>query len=78
MLDFTGVEAPRTRSKLGGSLPSARDVSNAVHSERVTSVNAVITPFVSTFGQFLDHDFTSTPLMEGKYTAFQGEPQKFY
>ncbi|XP_061182767.1 peroxidase-like protein [Saccostrea echinata] len=59
-----GIEAPRTGSVLGGSLPSARDVSNAIHQERATSVNAVITPFVYSFGQFLDHDFTSTPLME--------------
>lgn len=61
-----GVEAPRTRSVLGGMLPSARDVSNAVHQETVTSVNSQITPYVTTFGQFLDHDFTSTPLMQGK------------
>lgn len=61
-----GVEAPRTRSVIGGMLPSARDVSNAVHQETVTSVNSQLTPYVTTFGQFLDHDFTSTPLMQGK------------
>nr|XP_034339114.1 peroxidase-like protein [Crassostrea gigas] len=59
-----GVEAPRTRSVLGGMLPSARDVSNAVHQETVDSVNSQLTPYVTTFGQFLDHDFTSTPLMQ--------------
>nr|XP_022327763.1 peroxidase-like protein [Crassostrea virginica] len=61
-----GVEAPRTLSVLGGSLPSARDVSNAVHREDITSVNSQLTPFLTTFGQFLDHDFTSTPLMQGE------------
>ncbi|XP_061183345.1 peroxidase-like protein [Saccostrea echinata] len=59
-----GIEAPRTRSVLGGSLPSARDVSNVIHEEPPLNVNSVITPFVFSFGQFLDHDFTSTPLME--------------
>nr|XP_022310855.1 peroxidase-like protein [Crassostrea virginica] len=61
-----GVEAPRTLSVLGGSLPSARDVSNAVHRKDITSVNSQLTPFLTTFGQFLDHDFTSTPLMQGE------------
>ena len=57
---------PRTKSMDGQPLPSARRVSNVVHnSNNQVQVSARFTPYLTHFGQFLDHDISSTPIMTG-------------
>lgn len=57
---------PRVKSIDGHPLPSARRVSNVVHdSNNQVQVSAHFTPYLTHFGQFLDHDITSTPVMTG-------------
>eukprot|EP00105_Crassostrea_gigas_P041632 XP_019925780.1 PREDICTED: peroxidase-like protein [Crassostrea gigas] len=59
-----GIEMPRVKSIDGHPLPSARRVSNVVHnSNNQVQVSARFTPYLTHFGQFLDHDITSTPVM---------------
>ncbi|XP_048780891.1 peroxidase-like protein [Ostrea edulis] len=59
-----GIEMPRTKSKDGHLLPSSRRVSNVVHNNNnQVEVSARFTPYLTHFGQFLDHDISSTPVM---------------
>lgn len=56
----TGVDAPRV-AKSGNALPSARKVSNAIF-KMDSSKSGTNTMMFMTFGQFLDHDITHTPV----------------
>ncbi|XP_062570339.1 peroxidase-like protein isoform X2 [Saccostrea cucullata] len=59
-----GIEMPRTKSIDGHPLPSARRVSNVVHNNNnQVEVSARFTPYLTHFGQFLDHDISSTPVI---------------
>ncbi|XP_058810357.1 uncharacterized protein LOC131675405 isoform X2 [Phymastichus coffea] len=58
-----GIGAPRV-AKLGGALPSAREVSLKVHSPSPSS-NPSFTVMLAVFGQFLDHDITATAVSRG-------------
>lgn len=58
-----GLQAPR-RSIFGTQLPSAREISSVVHeSEHVE--NPGITHLLMQWGQFIDHDITSTSQSRG-------------
>ncbi|XP_060802985.1 peroxidasin homolog [Amyelois transitella] len=58
-----GIQAPR-RSVFGGKLPSAREISSLVHeSKNVESPG--ITHLLMQWGQFLDHDVTSSSQTRG-------------
>jgi len=65
---------PRATSLSGRPLPTARDVSLAVH----TSINRDLTPSrdntmaMVQFGQFLDHDIVLTPEEEGTFPELFG------
>jgi peroxidase len=54
-----GVNAPR-RAQSGAELPNPRSISNIVHPDNNVP-HASITHITMAFGQFLDHDITSTP-----------------
>ncbi len=58
-----------SKSAMGGaSRPSARQISNAVIDEPVTTFNARgLSSFVYIWGQFLDHDMTLTPTGTTEY-----------
>ncbi|KAJ4444359.1 hypothetical protein ANN_06151 [Periplaneta americana] len=58
-----GLERVRM-SVSGGPLPSARSVSTAIHSDRDNDLNT-ITHMVMQWGQFLDHDLTSSAQTRG-------------
>ncbi|CAG0918619.1 unnamed protein product [Notodromas monacha] len=63
-----GISTPRTKSVLGGTLPSARKISSAVfintdRMETIFSNNLV------QFSQFIDHDFVKTPVPDVGSTA---------
>ncbi|KAL3854991.1 hypothetical protein ACJMK2_014223 [Sinanodonta woodiana] len=63
-----GVSKPRIRSVSGtGNLPNPRTVSNAVHSNKglTTPLDNKISMHVFQWGQFLDHDIISTPVLTG-------------
>ncbi|XP_053607433.1 chorion peroxidase-like isoform X2 [Plodia interpunctella] len=58
-----GIQAPR-RSVFGGKLPSAREISSVVHeSKNVESPG--ITHLLMQWGQFVDHDVTSSSQTRG-------------
>ena len=62
---LTGVQSPRTRSVEGDKeLPSARVVSRKVHPDKTDTTQFTI--LVMQWGQFIDHEMTSTPLPIGK------------
>ncbi|XP_076454774.1 salivary peroxidase/catechol oxidase-like [Babylonia areolata] len=53
---------PRSRAKGGNSLPPARAISRAV--SPMLDVFADVTNMVMAWGQFIDHDFTGTPVIK--------------
>jgi hypothetical protein len=55
--------APRVASD-GGALPSAREVSVAVH-RPVYQDDTKFTVMLAVWGQFIDHDITATALSTG-------------
>jgi len=57
-----GVSQPRTKSSASGiALPSARDVSLALHQERDILSDSERSHAVMQWGQFIDHDLDATP-----------------
>ncbi|XP_068632054.1 uncharacterized protein [Battus philenor] len=58
-----GIQAPR-RSIFGSSLPSAREISALVHEDQ-NAENHGITHLLMQWGQFLDHDVTSSSQSRG-------------
>ncbi|XP_046548359.1 peroxidase-like [Haliotis rubra] len=61
-----GVSSPRRTARSGNLLPSAREVSFMVHeSDEKIDVQAAASHLLMQFGQFLDHDITSTPIQSG-------------
>lgn len=58
-----GIQAPR-RSVLGSKLPSAREISALVHEDK-NAENPGITHLLMQWGQFLDHDITSSSQSRG-------------
>lgn len=58
-----GIQAPR-KSIFGNTLPSAREVSALIHEDR-NSENTGITHLLMQWGQFLDHDVTSSSQSRG-------------
>ncbi|XP_014367794.2 uncharacterized protein LOC106718259 [Papilio machaon] len=58
-----GIQAPR-RSVFGSKLPSAREISSLVHEDQNVE-NHGITHLLMQWGQFLDHDVTSSSQSRG-------------
>lgn len=58
-----GLQAPR-RSVLGPKLPSAREISSFIHEDQNVEA-AGITHLLMQWGQFLDHDVTSSSQSRG-------------
>lgn len=61
-----GLGTPRTKSRLGGSLPVTRTVSN-ICSNTYVDDNALFTTLLPAFGQFLDHDLDHVPVPRSKF-----------
>uniref|UniRef100_T1IHP0 Peroxidase n=1 Tax=Strigamia maritima TaxID=126957 RepID=T1IHP0_STRMM len=61
------LSEPRSKSKTGSPLPSARLISISVHSDS-SRPHSRYTLMTMQFGQFVDHDLTHTPV----HTGFQG------
>ncbi|XP_070211050.1 salivary peroxidase/catechol oxidase-like isoform X2 [Littorina saxatilis] len=57
-----GISAPRSRSVFGQDLPSARLISVGMHPSGPDGENSQLTHMLMQWGQFLDHDITSTPI----------------
>ncbi|KAK3094346.1 hypothetical protein FSP39_000628 [Pinctada imbricata] len=63
---YDGLNKPRAFSETGHALPSAREVSNCIHnSEKSTFISNHLTIMFMTWGQFVDHDFSGTPITKG-------------
>ncbi|XP_063400947.1 peroxidase-like protein [Mytilus trossulus] len=63
---FNTGSIPRIRSVIAGPLPSPRYISNAIHNGGVSPPRSQIYSVSLThFGQFVDHDFISTPILKG-------------
>ncbi|XP_060078550.1 peroxidase-like [Ylistrum balloti] len=61
-----GIDYPRVRSKAGKVLPSARLVSNIMHKAGECSLASKhFTVMIMQFGQFIEHDVISTPMISG-------------
>ncbi|KAK6174188.1 hypothetical protein SNE40_017509 [Patella caerulea] len=61
-----GASEPRTQGVDGSPLPSARVVSREIHeNDRGQGEMSTLTHMVMQWGQFLDHDITSTPHQTG-------------
>ncbi|KAL4222662.1 hypothetical protein ACF0H5_018703 [Mactra antiquata] len=62
-----GIDTPRVRDRLGLPLKSARVISNEVHSvDGKSPRNQRLTMMVMQWGQFIDHEFVSTPGLKGE------------
>ncbi|XP_060597408.1 thyroid peroxidase-like [Ruditapes philippinarum] len=60
-----GIDAPRRFGVSGEELPSARAISNELHkTDGQSPRNDKLTMMVMQWGQFIDHDIVSTPLMK--------------
>ncbi|XP_048249474.1 peroxidase mlt-7-like isoform X1 [Haliotis rufescens] len=61
-----GVSSPRQTAESGNPLASAREVSFTVHeSDEKIGVQNAASHLLMQWGQFLDHDITSTPIQSG-------------
>ncbi|XP_069141012.1 chorion peroxidase-like [Argopecten irradians] len=61
-----GIDYPRVHSKAGKLLPSARLVSNIMHKAGECSLSSKhFTVMIMQFGQFIEHDVISTPMISG-------------
>ncbi|VDM96570.1 unnamed protein product, partial [Thelazia callipaeda] len=59
-----GFDSPRTLSRTKKKLPSARAVSNAIHSE-APAFHVKYTHMLMQMGQIIDHDFAHSPVSRG-------------
>ncbi|KAH3719114.1 hypothetical protein DPMN_061945 [Dreissena polymorpha] len=67
-----GVDEPRRKDRLGNPLPSARLISNVVHSvDGLSPRDKDFTSMVMQWGQFIDHEFVSTPVLKGGLTRYR-------
>lgn len=57
-----GISAPRSLGKNGFSLASPRDISNLLHHSGPAAQMTSLTHMVMQWGQFIDHDLSSTPV----------------
>lgn len=64
----SGYNAPRMTSVTGYPLPSARAVSNIVHSsgKQLPLDSDKLSVMFMSWGQFISHDFIGTPMTKGK------------
>lgn len=58
-----GLQAPR-RAVFEGKLPSAREISSSIHKDK-NAENTGVTHLLMQWGQFLDHDMTSSSQSRG-------------
>eukprot|EP00095_Tigriopus_kingsejongensis_P000004 maker-scaffold342_size201858-snap-gene-0.19 protein:Tk00004 transcript:maker-scaffold342_size201858-snap-gene-0.19-mRNA-1 annotation:"PREDICTED: myeloperoxidase-like" len=59
-----GVARPKIRSVTGSPLPNVRSISALVH-HNASNLDSRYTLVLMQWGQFLDHDITSTPMIRG-------------
>ncbi|XP_067656392.1 myeloperoxidase-like [Haliotis asinina] len=68
-----GISSPRVKAVGGGDLPSARLISTTVHTPSTEADrHANYTHMLMQWGQFLDHDITSTPTQQLEVTENDG------
>ncbi|XP_046572567.1 myeloperoxidase-like isoform X1 [Haliotis rubra] len=68
-----GISSPRVNAIGGGDLPSARLVSTTVHTPSTEAdLHVNYTHMLMQWGQFLDHDITSTPTQQLEVTEDDG------